>query len=557
MNLTISKRIYVSSVVSIGLTLAVVGVGYNMVHGLAAAQDAGATAFNNAIDLTKASSAGAEMYQIVADAEINHKLSDTEKDWKEKKEEVAKEIAAIAAESTEPEEKKLADDATHAFNSYVEIFEKKMMPMLYKSDVMTPEIRAVDGEIDGYSSALSTAMLALRDKHIKEAHDSDAAFDALGQSNLHFMLLILVVALIVNAGASFSLVRKISKPVQGMTDAMRRLAANDFSVTVPDLTRKDEIGEMAQSVEVFKKNGLEVEKLKKAQEEQKLRAEEEKRKAMHQLADDFQKEVGVVVDSVCSASTELQSTAESMAATAEETSKQSNTVAAAAEEATANVQTVASATEELSASVKEIQGSVNNANDMIVRAAGQAATTNDKVKDLAVASQKIGEVVQLINDIAAQTNLLALNATIEAARAGEAGKGFAVVASEVKALAGQTAKATDEIAKQVKDIQDASNSSAVAIQQIAAALEEVKKTSTAISAAVEEQGSATQEIARNVNEAATGTKEVSSNITGVSEASQQTGASATQVLSAAGELAKNGEKLKVQVDRFLRAVRAA
>ena len=557
MTLTVSKRIYISSTISVALTLAIVGIAYNMVNHLAQAQDAGADSFNKAIELTRASSAGAEMYQVIADAEINHKLDETEKDWKEKKEEVAKEIATIVAESADDEEKNLADSAQRAFNKYVSDFEKKMMPMLYKSDVMTPEIRAQDGEIDEDSSALAKVMLTLRDRHIQEAHDSDDKFDALGKTNLHYMLMVLLVALVVNVGASLSLVRKISNPIQAMTDAMKRLATNDFSVTVPDLNRKDEIGEMAQAVEVFKKNGLEVDTLKKAQEQQKLKAEEEKKKAMNQLADDFQKQVGSIVNNVCAAATELQSTAESMAAATEETSKQANAVAAASEETTANVQTVASATEELSASVKEIQSSVHSSNGMIIRVAEQAATTNEKVKELATASEKIGHVVQLINDIAAQTNLLALNATIEAARAGDAGKGFAVVASEVKSLAGQTAKATEEIAKQVQDIQVASGSSAEAIHDIVQAIDEVKKTSAAISAAVEEQGSTTQEIARNVTQAATGTREVSGNIVNVSEAAQHTGAAAAQVLTAAGELSRNGEQLKAQVETFLRQVRNA
>ena len=371
------------------------------------------------------------------------------------------------------------------------------------------------------------------------------------------MILVSVIGIIDGTAFGYLLASVgIGKPLASSIGNINALSKGDTGITISGTDRKDELGEIASALQVFKDNLIEAERLRKeqaaAQQKQLDRA-----KKVDKLVSGFEKGIAIIVGLVSSASTELQSTAESMAATAEETSKQSNTVAAAAEEATANVQTVASATEELSASVKEIQSSVHNSNGMVVRAAEQAAATNEKVKDLSEASQKIGDVVQLINDIAAQTNLLALNATIEAARAGEAGKGFAVVASEVKALAGQTAKATDEIARQAQGIQAASSSSAEAIRNIAAAIEEVKKTSTAISAAVEEQGSATQEIARNVNEAAMGTKEVSSNIASVSEAAQHTGASATQVLSAAGELAKNGEKLRVEVEEFLREVRAA
>ena len=409
-----------------------------------------------------------------------------------------------------------------------------------------PANEAIQKSVDNLAEAVSKAVLAKND-----------ALDARFISVRTESIVILVVSILISFVFGFWISRVgVVLPLHDLTSAMRRLADSDWATIVPDLSRKDEIGTMANTVEIFKTNGMEAERLRKeqaaAQQQQLDRAGN-----VDRLVAGFEKEIEAIVSLVSAASTELQSTAESMVATAEETSKQSNAVAAASEEATANVQTVASATEELSASVREIQNSVSNSNGMVVRAAEQAEATNDKVKDLSVASQKIGEVVQLINDIAAQTNLLALNATIEAARAGEAGKGFAVVASEVKALAGQTAKATDEIAKQVKDIQDASGASAAAIQQITKAIEEVKKTSASISAAVEEQGSATQEIARNVNEAATGTSEVSNNIATVSQAAQHTGESATQVLAAAGELAKNGERLKVQVDQFLRAVKAA
>jgi methyl-accepting chemotaxis protein len=280
-------------------------------------------------------------------------------------------------------------------------------------------------------------------------------------------------------------------------------------------------------------------------------------KKLASLADGFEATVRGVVDVVTSAATELHATARSMAATAEETSRQSTTVAAASEQATRNVNVVASATEELSASVKEISQQVGHATRIIGDAVTQASATNEQVQALATAAQKIGEVVKLINDIASQTNLLALNATIEAARAGDAGKGFAVVASEVKALANQTAKATEEIATQINAIQESTKVSVQSIQAISETIARVSETSTTIASAVEEQGAATQEIARNVSEAAKGTAEVTSNIAGVSSAAQQTGAAATQVLSAAGDLSKNGESLKAEVDRFLYEVRAA
>jgi len=260
-----------------------------------------------------------------------------------------------------------------------------------------------------------------------------------------------------------------------------------------------------------------------------------------------------VVDVVASASAEMEASAQSMSATAEETNRQASAVAAASEEASTNVQTVASAAEELSSSISEISRQVTQSSEVARKAVEEAAKTNTTVKGLVEAAQKIGDVVNLINDIAGQTNLLALNATIEAARAGEAGKGFAVVASEVKSLATQTAKATEDIGRQIGAIQGATNDAVNAIHGIGQTIEEIAKIASNISAAVEEQGSATQEIARNVQQASVGTQEVSSNITGVTRAATDTGSAAGQVLTAAQELARQGDALKKEVESFLAA----
>ena len=370
-------------------------------------------------------------------------------------------------------------------------------------------------------------------------------------------LTISAIALVLGLIAGFIIARGITRPIAAMTSAMGVLANGDTTVEVPARGQKDEIGVMAGAVQVFKDNMIETDRLRLEQEEAKKRAEVERRQAMLDLADKFEASVGHVVESVTSAATELQATAQSLSATAEETSQQSNAVAAASEQMTQNVQTVASATEELSSSIREIGNQVSESTRIVGTAVTQADDTNAKVKTLAEAAQKIGDVVTLINEIAAQTNLLALNATIEAARAGEAGKGFAVVASEVKNLATQTAKATEEIAGQVRAIQEATGTSAQAIESIAQTINRVNEISTTIASAVEEQGAATQEISRNVQEASTGTAEVTNNISGVTQASQQTSAGSTQVLSAASELARNGEKLRQEVGNFLATVRAA
>ena len=368
-----------------------------------------------------------------------------------------------------------------------------------------------------------------------------------------FALVMLLAALIVG----FVLARGITRPITGMTEAMRGLARGDFSTTIPGRDKRDEIGTMAEALEVFRNGMMEAEELRKAQETQKQRAAEERRIAMNALADKFEQSIGEVVGNVTQASSRLQGTAEDMARTAEETSGQSTAVAAASEQVTANVQTVASATEELSASIREIAQQVAEASRMTNEAVGQARSSTREVQGLTEAAQRIGDVVRIINDIAGQTNLLALNATIEAARAGEAGKGFAVVASEVKALASQTTKATDEIASQIKAMQEATERSAQVITHIAETIDQLSQSSTAIASAVEEQGVATQEIARNVQQAAVGTTEVAGNITQVSQAASVTGSAATSLLSAAGTLSKDGVALKRQVDSFLSEIRAA
>jgi methyl-accepting chemotaxis protein len=349
----------------------------------------------------------------------------------------------------------------------------------------------------------------------------------------------------------------MSRPIGRLTMVMEAFARNDLAAVTPGTGRGDEIGAMARTVDVFKTNALEVNRLRAEQEAQKQRAAAERRQAMSDLAARFEASAGDIVGNVTSQATGLQATAQSMAATAEETSRQSTTVAAASEQATRNVQTVAAAAEELASSIREISRQVGLASAMIADGVQQATRSDAQVQGLTAASERIGDVVKIISGIASQTNLLALNATIEAARAGDAGKGFAVVASEVKALANQTAKATGEIAEQIKAIQEATQVSAQLIQSVTRTIGQVSETATAIASAVEQQGAATQEITRNVVQAAKGTQEVSGNIAGVSRAAQQTGAAASQVLVSASELSKNGEVLKAQVAAFLRDIRAA
>jgi methyl-accepting chemotaxis protein len=366
---------------------------------------------------------------------------------------------------------------------------------------------------------------------------------------LAMLVLVTVVGLLVGRG--------ITRPLTAMTGAMKALADGQTEIEVPGLGRKDEVGAMAEAVNVFRRNAVEMQKLESEQEESARRAEEEKRRALAELAESFRESVGAVVDKVSAAASDMEVTAQSMTSTAEETSNQATTVAAVSEQASSNVRTVAAAAEELATSVAEISRQVAQCAEIAGTAVRDAGSTNEEIQGLAVAAQKIGDVINLINEIAGQTNLLALNATIEAARAGEAGKGFAVVASEVKALADQTAKATEEISHQIAGMQAATDRSVTAIQGIGEVIAKIDEIATGIASAVEEQDATTHEIARNVQEAASGTAQVSENITGVTEAAASTGSASAQVLNAAAELSRQSVELRREVETFLTAIKAA
>jgi methyl-accepting chemotaxis protein len=380
--------------------------------------------------------------------------------------------------------------------------------------------------------------------------------------------------------------RGIATPLRVLSGSMNQLADGNKTLDVPMTHRSDEIGEMARTLNVFRDKMTENERLQVEQSEAEKRALEEERRgaeakrsveakteeerrameakaeadrkeALHDIAATFEKSVMSVVGSLSSAATEMQSSAETMSATADQTNQQATAVAAASEEATVNVQTVASSAEELSASVEEISRQVTQSNEIAQAAVDEAKQTNEKVEGLAEAAQKIGDVVSLINDIASQTNLLALNATIEAARAGDAGKGFAVVASEVKSLATQTGKATEEIGAQITAIQSATGEAVDAIQGIGSTISQLGDIAASVATAVDQQGSATREIASSVQQAAAGTQKVSGNIAQVTQAAGESQASSGQMLQATNELARQGEVLRTEVDKFLQEVRAA
>ena len=390
----------------------------------------------------------------------------------------------------------------------------------------------------------------------------DNAEQGLGEaySSARFSFLVALAGLIAVVTASAALIvmvrRRVCSPIVDLTATMSRLAGGDVSGEIAGAGRGDEIGAMASAVRVFKDSMIEAERLaaeKSAENDGKMR----RAQMLDELTRVFEAKVTELVGGLSSASAVMEDTAQSMSSTATLTNRQAAIVAAASEQTSANVQTVASATEELASSISEIGRQVAQSTEIASRAVDNARRTGDTARSLAEGAQKIGDVVTLIQSIAAQTNLLALNATIEAARAGDAGRGFAVVASEVKSLAGQTAKATTEISEQIAAIQSASDQTVTAIQNVANVIAEIDQIGTAIAAAIEEQGSATKEISRSVQEAARGTQEVNSNITGVQRAADDTGAAANQVLGAAEQLSSQSKDLAGQVNRFLSEVRAA
>jgi methyl-accepting chemotaxis protein len=360
--------------------------------------------------------------------------------------------------------------------------------------------------------------------------------------------------------ASLTLWMVISRVVRSLgqiTAVMGKIAGGETSVVVPCTARRDEMGSMARALLVFKENAVKVLGMQAEREALEKTAREERAAAMAQLADKFEGAVGEIVETVSSASTQLEASAGTLSTTAERAQELTTMVAAASEEASTNVQSVASASEEMASSVNEIGRQVQESARIAGEAVAQARKTHHRVNELSEASRRIGDVVELINTVASQTNLLALNATIEAARAGEAGRGFAVVATEVKALAEQTAKATEEIRRQISDIQNATQDSVSAIEEIGVTIGRISEISSTIASAVEEQGAATQEVARNVQQAAQGTQQVASNITDVQRGADATGAASSQVLTFAQSLSQESSRLKSEVGRFLEMVRAA
>ena len=460
-------------------------------------------------------------------------------------------LGKAAAVLKDPETSKLIDELVKTGNggNIFELKQRELVAAKTGANVVM-ENRALAQEFEKEVTSLGTRSEAAAAIAVRESEAE------IRQGRIILICLALVSLATALAIGWYYVGRGVVRPLVRLQNSMKSIAAGDLGAEIAT-GGSDEIADMAEALQVFKANMLESNRLRAERSETEKHARAQRKTEMQKLADEFEAAVGEIVQAVSSASTELEASATSLTRTAEETQQLSGRVEAVSEEASSNVRSVAAATDEMTASIAEISRQVQESNRIAGEAVSQAEATDARINELSKAALRIGDVVNLITTIAEQTNLLALNATIEAARAGDSGRGFAVVAQEVKALAAQTASATNEISSQIAGMQLATRDSVAAIKQIGVTISRISGIAATIATSVEQQGGATQEIARNVEQAAQGTSDVATNIVDVNKGARETGSASAKVLYSAQSLSGESNRLKLEVAKFLSTVRAA
>jgi methyl-accepting chemotaxis protein len=487
---------------------------------------------------------------IVADAD----RPDVDKNLAARKADFDKAAKAYAPLVSSPAERELADKLGKEWAAFISAA-NDVQALATKGDMnAAKDINAK--KVVPTGRAMDATLAKLTEMNDKGAGEAGAHADATYASSIWMMIAILAAAVVAGIGAAIYLVRDISGGISSILNPMGKLTDGDLDVGIPHQGESTEIGRIASALQIFK-NALIAKRSSDEAAGAEARIKAARAETINNATRNFEAMIGELVHSLSSASTELEASATTLTRTSDVTMTLSGSAASASTEVSQNVQSVAAATEEITSSVNEIGRQVQESNRIAATAVQQAEKTNASITKLTQATARIDDVVKLITAVAEQTNLLALNATIEAARAGEAGRGFAVVAAEVKALASQTAKATDEISTQIAGMQAASTETVETIKEIGATITLISEVSSAIAAAVEEQGAATQEIARNVQQSAELSGQVANEVTEVNRGAAETGSASSQVLAAAQSLSMESNRLKGEVDKFLDTVRAA